>query len=103
MFKLSFYVPTSHLESVKAAVFAAGAGREGDYDHCCWQTLGEGQFRALAGSEPHLGEVGKLSVVAEYKVEMACSDQIIDAAMLALKAAHPYEEPVIDIVKLEGF
>ena len=42
MYKFCFYVPESHLDEVKAAIFAAGAGRVGHYDSCCWQTLGQG-------------------------------------------------------------
>ena len=101
MFKLCFYVPESHLALVKEAVFSAGAGQLGDYDQCCWQTLGEGQFRPLAGSSPHIGELNNLSVVAEYKVELVCEAKIIHAVIEALKAAHPYEEPAFDVVRLE--
>jgi hypothetical protein len=100
-FKLCFYVPESHLAPVKEAVFAAGAGRLGDYDQCCWQTLGEGQFRPLAGSNPHIGELTTLTVVPEYKVELICGAKLIDRVIEALKAAHPYEEPAFDLVKLE--
>ena len=55
MYSLVFYVPETHLEVVKEAVFLAGAGAIGDYDHCCWQAKGQGQFRPLEGSHPHLG------------------------------------------------
>ena len=103
MFKLCFYVPASHLAQVKDAVFAAGAGQIGDYEHCCWQTLGEGQFRPLTGSNPHIGELDELSVVAEYKVELVCDEKIIKQVVKALKAAHPYEEPAFDVVRLEDF
>jgi hypothetical protein len=96
MHKLCFYVPESHLEPVKQAVFDAGAGRGACYDHCCWQVPGQGQFRPLPGSEPHLGETGQLQVVTEYKVEMAVEDEFLDAAIAALLRAHPYEEPAYD-------
>lgn len=36
LFKLCFYVPVENAEQVKAAVFAAGAGRIGNYDCCAW-------------------------------------------------------------------
>ena len=49
MYKLSFFVPPSHVEVVKDAVFAAGGGRIGNYDHCAWQVLGQGQFRPING------------------------------------------------------
>ncbi len=97
MHKLCFYVPASHLEAVKAAVFAAGAGRIGNYDHCCWQVLGEGQFRPLAGSQPHLGTLDQIQRVAEYRVEMVCADALVAAVVSALRAAHPYEEPAFDL------
>jgi hypothetical protein len=100
MYKLCFYVPESHLEQVKSAVFNAGAGRIGDYDSCCWQVLGQGQFRPLPGSKPYLGQHGAIETVPEYRVEMVCSAQFIRAAVAALLAAHPYEEPAWDVVAL---
>ena len=103
MYKLCFYVPEKNLEAVKSAVFAAGAGRIGDYDRCCWQTLGEGQFRPLQGSTPHIGELGRVEQVAEYKVEMVCADAFIAAALIALKTEHPYEEVALDVWRLEEF
>ncbi|GGY64733.1 hypothetical protein GCM10011613_05660 [Cellvibrio zantedeschiae] len=100
MYKLVFFVPESHLESVKAAVFAAGAGAIGNYDQCCWQVAGVGQFRPLAGSTPFIGQVQQLEKVTEYRVEMVCDDSLIKTAVTALRAAHPYEEPAIDVWQL---
>jgi hypothetical protein len=97
MYKLVFFVPESHLEQVKAAVFAAGAGRIGNYDQCCWQIAGVGQFRPLAGSNPFIGQAQQLEQVPEYRVEMVCEDALINAAVAALRSAHPYEEPAIDV------
>jgi len=103
MYKLCFYVPESHLESVKAAAFAAGAGRIGDYDSCCWQIQGQGQFRPLAGSRPFLGTQGQIERVSEYKVEMVCATTCIHAVIAALRLAHPYESPAFDVTRLEDF
>jgi structural hemagglutinin/hemolysin toxin protein RtxA len=100
MYKLGFYVPETHVEQVKLAVFTAGAGRIGDYDSCCWQVLGQGQFRPLIGSKPYLGREGAVEVVAEYRVEMVCEAQVARAAVAALLDAHPYEEPAWDIVAM---
>ena len=102
MYKLSFFVPPSHLESVKEALFNAGAGKIGDYEHCCWQTLGTGQFRGLPSSEPYLGKKGHLEQVEEYKVELVCEDDLIRTVIAALKASHPYEEPAFDVFRLES-
>ncbi len=100
MYKLCFYVPEDQLENVKAAVFAAGAGRIGDYDSCCWQSAGEGQFRPLAGATPFVGEHDTLTRVPEYKVELVCDEAQIRPAIAALKLAHPYEEPAYNVILL---
>ncbi|MBS3804351.1 MAG: YqfO family protein [Oleiphilaceae bacterium] len=102
MFKLCYFVPESHLESTKAALFMAGAGRVGDYDSCAWQCEGQGQFRPLAGSQPFLGQEGALERVDEYKVELVCEGHLIGAALAALKSAHPYEEPAYEVLRLEA-
>lgn len=101
MYKLAFFVPVEDAESVKEAIFATGAGRLGDYEACCFQTPGTGQFRPLAGADPHIGRVGDLEKVDELKVELVCEDSLIHDAVAALKAAHPYEEPAYDVWKLE--
>lgn len=103
MMKLCFYVPVTYLEAVKSAVFAAGAGRIGDYEHCAWQVVGQGQFRPLAGSNPFIGAQDQLETLEEYRVEMVCDDHCIVAVVAALRAAHPYEEPAFDVVRLESF
>lgn len=97
MYKLVFFVPESHLDSVKAAVFNAGAGRIGHYEQCCWQVLGQGQFLPLAGATPFIGAQDQLEVLPEYRVEMVCADELIGAAVSALRRAHPYEEPAFDV------
>ena len=109
MFKLVFFVPESHLEEVKEAVFAAGAGKIGDYDQCCWQIKGQGQFRPLAGANPFIGQMvteadsGVLEKVEEYRVEMVCADSLIKKVVSALRSAHPYEEPAFDVWQLSEF
>ncbi len=102
MVKLCFFVPEVALESVKQAVFDTGAGQIGDYDQCCWQTKGLGQFRPSPGSKPHVGALGVLTTLEEWKVEMVCKETIIDAAVAALKTAHPYETVAYEILKMEA-
>lgn len=101
MYKLSFFVPESHLETVKSALFKAGAGKIGQYDCCCWQVKGLGQFRALEGSNPYVGQQGQIENVAEYKVEMVCESSLIKEVVKVLKQTHPYETPAYEVVKLE--
>src|SRR3546814_694776 len=96
MYKLCFYVPDSHLEAVKKAVFAAGAGRIGAYDSCCWQVLGQGQYRPLEGSQPFIGETRKGENGAEMKVELVVADEVMRDSVKTMKKAHPYEAPACD-------
>ncbi|GAB6389144.1 YqfO family protein [Stutzerimonas marianensis] len=100
MYKLCFYVPESHLDAVKKAVFAAGAGRIGAYDNCCWQVLGHGQFRPLEGSQPFLGQHGHVQTVSEWKIELVVADELIHDCVKALKKAHPYETPAFEVWRL---
>ncbi|WP_440091181.1 NGG1p interacting factor NIF3 [Pseudomonas putida] len=103
MYKLAFFIPASHVEVVKAAVFAAGGGRIGDYEHCAWQTLGQGQFRPLDGSQPFLGQTGQVEVVEEWKVELVVADELVAQVVAALKQSHPYETPAYEVWRLAEF
>lgn len=100
MYQIVFFVPGSHVEEVKSAMFNAGAGRFRNYDCCSWQTAGTGQFRPLENSNAFIGEKGKIERVDEFRVEMLCTEECLDSAIAALKAAHPYEEPAYHSVKI---
>ncbi len=97
MHKLVFFVPESHKESGKQAVFAAGAGRYQSYDSCSWETLGKGQFKPLSGSQPFIGEQDQIETVDEYRVETICADNRVKAVIKALIKAHPYETPAYEV------
>ena len=101
MYLFIFYVPPSHLESVKDALFQAGAGQIGTYSHCAWQVLGQGQFCPQSGSQPFLGQQGQLKSVDEYRVELVCQVPLKAKVTQALLAAHPYETPAFHWVKLD--
>ena len=100
MYKLCVYVPENSVEKVKQSLFEAGAGRVGNYDSCCWQTAGTGQFRPLKNSRPTIGSINKVEYVAEIKIEMVCADDLIKTVIQAMKDKHPYEEPAFDVWKL---
>src|SRR4030042_4639503 len=91
-YTLSFYVPESHCEAVKTALFEKGAGKYKKYDCCSWQVLGHGQYRPLEGSRPYLGEMGTIERIPEYKVEMVCDPAVLVTVLDELKKVHPYEE-----------
>ena len=101
MFQIFVYIPETHLEPVKKAMFNAGAGKLGDYDCCAWQTKGEGQFRPLKNSKPFLGKEGQIEKVSEYRIELLCSETKLKDTIEAMRSAHPYEEPAFGVLPLQ--
>lgn len=97
MFKLCFYVPVDSAESVKNAVFVAGGGEIGDYSHCCFETLGTGQFLPNDKANPTIGHSGQIEKVTELKVELVVEEDKIKAVVNALISSHPYEEPAYQV------
>ncbi|MCF6334950.1 MAG: NGG1p interacting factor NIF3 [Spirochaetales bacterium] len=100
MYLLVVYIPEENLENVKSTIFAAGAGKIGNYSHCSWQVKGEGQFKPGEGSSPFLGETNRLEKVIEYRLELVCPDSYIKKVVQAMLAAHPYETPAYHLVKV---
>lgn len=100
MLKLIYYVPESHLESTKQAIFSAGAGGIGNYEHCAWQVKGIGQFKPVKGADPYIGELGELEQVDEWRVETIVIEENAKAVAKALKASHPYEEPAFEFIQI---
>lgn len=100
MLKLIYYVPDSHLESTKQAIFSAGAGGIGNYEHCAWQVKGIGQFKPVKGANPYIGELGELEQVDEWRVETIVIEANAKAVVKALKASHPYEEPAFEFIQI---
>ena len=93
IFQLVIYVPASHAECVKQSVFDAGAGKLGNYDCCCFESTGTGQFRPLPGSDPFCGSTGKVCKTPEVKLEMICTESVLKPVIAALLTVHPYETP----------
>jgi dinuclear metal center YbgI/SA1388 family protein len=98
--KLVVFVPTEAAEKVATAVFAAGAGRGGNYSRCSFQSKGTGTFFGEAESNPAIGMAGRLEEVEELRWETLVPTGRIDAVIAAMREAHPYEEPAFDLVPL---
>ncbi len=98
--KLVVFVPPEALEAVRDALFAAGAGRIGEYERCSWYTQGTGTFLGGAGTEPAVGERGVEEHVPELRLETVFPEERQDEIVAALRRAHPYEEPAFDIYLL---
>jgi hypothetical protein len=100
--KLVWFVPEEALEATRDAVFAAGAGRIGDYDRCSWYTAGTGTFRGGEGTDPAVGEAGREERTPELRVETVVPADRTEAVIAALLDAHPYEEVAYDLYELAG-
>jgi hypothetical protein len=98
--KIAVFVPASALEDVREALFAAGAGRIGVYERCSWFTPGLGTFLGGAGARPAIGRAGREERVEEYRLETVYPAELEAEIVKALRAAHPYEEPVFDLYDL---
>lgn len=98
--KLVWFVPEDALEVTRDAVFEAGGGRIGDYQRCSWYAAGTGTFFGGEGTTPALGESGREERVAEVRVETVVPEGRIRDVVVALRLAHPYEEPAYDVYPL---
>ncbi|HEV2092086.1 MAG TPA: Nif3-like dinuclear metal center hexameric protein [Rubrobacter sp.] len=100
--KLVVFVPAEDAEAVAEALAGAGAGRIGDYTRCTFRSAGTGTFLPGEGSDPYLGERGRLERVEEVRLETVVPTHLARAAVDAATAAHPYEEVALDVYPVEG-
>ncbi len=102
LIKLVTFVPLSHEEQVRNAIFNAGAGHIGKYDQCSYNLEGKGTFRAGENTNPFCGEPGKMHTEKEIRIETILPVQKKNTVLHALFLAHPYEEPAYDLYPLEN-
>jgi hypothetical protein len=98
--KLVVFVPAEALDAVRSAVFEAGAGRIGDYERCSWYTDGTGTFLGGDAASPAVGRRGREERVPELRLETVFPEERHDDVVVALRRAHPYEEPAFDVYPL---
>lgn len=101
-YKLVVFVPIDCVAEISNAVFAAGAGAIGNYSHCGFNAEGTGTFLPQKGAKPILGKKGKLEKVAEMRFETVVPSDKLDAVIIAMRKAHPYETPAFDVFKIYG-
>lgn len=100
--RLVVYTPRTHVESVRQAMFDAGAGGIGHYDQCSYNTAGYGTFRPLAGSAPTIGRENEQERVEETKIEVIFPAPLERKVLIAMLAAHPYEEVAHHVLTVEN-
>ncbi len=90
--KLTVFVPTVNKDQLLDAMYEAGAGNIGNYDHCSFQVEGKGTFRGNESSKPIIGKQGKDEEVTETRVEVIVPKHRLSAVVSAMTTSHPYEE-----------
>jgi hypothetical protein len=98
--KIEIFIPDAYLEILGEALYQAGAGEIGNYDHCKSITHVEGTWRPLEQANPFVGKVGQVAHANEVKVEVNCARERVPAVLEAIRKVHPYEEPLINILPL---
>ena len=98
--KLEIFIPHKYILQIRDALAKIGVGKIGDYDHCVALYPAQGYYRPLAGATPFEGEIGKINEGSEYKIEINCKRELVNAALKVIRNIHPYEEPLINIFPL---
>lgn len=99
-YKVVVTVPEDEADKLREAIGGAGGGKVGNYTHCSFSVKGTGRFLPVDGAKPAIGQVGQLEEVAEERIEITCDSESVKAVVAAIREAHSYEEPAIDIYEL---
>ncbi len=95
------FVPADAAEKVASAVFAAGAGRIGEYDGCAFAAEGKGWFTPGPDAHPAVGRLSIPERAPELRWETVVPRGRLGAVIEAYVGAHPYEEPAFDVYPVE--
>lgn len=98
--KVVAFVPPGDATRVADAMFAAGAGRIGEYEQCGFSQPGTGTFFGGPETQPAVGRKGRRESVDELRLEVVCPAARVGDVLVAIRAAHSYEEPAIDVYPL---
>lgn len=101
-YKIVVGVPQAQADAVREAMAKAGAGLSAKYSHASFSSKGIGRFKPLQGASPAIGQIGQLEEVIEEQIETFCTEDKLKTVVEAIKKAHSYEEPVIDVYPLEN-
>lgn len=102
LYKLITFIPQEHLRNLQLALYEAGGGHIGDYDHCSYYSSGIGSFRPLDGANPFIGKTGADEEVNEARLEVVFEENNLKKITAALLKSHPYETPAYDIIKIHS-
>ena len=98
--RISTTVPVASADALREALGKAGGGDFGNYSFCSFSVVGTGRFMPNENANPHIGKANVLETVDEEQVAIVCDRTNARQVLAALKKAHPYEEPIIQIIPL---
>lgn len=100
--KLTTYVPKTHAERLRNALYAAGGGQIGNYSNCSFSLEGTGSYKAEPGANPHLGTIGETHYEQEIQIGITYEKAVETKILGALFSNHPYEEVAYETQTLEN-
>ena len=98
--KLVTYIPTSAADDLRQKLFEEGAGSIGNYEQCSFNIEGRGSFKPGEGSDPIIGEHGKLHFEKETQIGVTYPQHLESQILKSLFTNHPYEEVAYEITFL---
>jgi hypothetical protein len=102
LIKIVVTAPLDNADTVREAIGKAGGGKFGNYSFTSFSARGVGRFLPEEGAHPTIGKVGKMEVVEEERIEVTCQKSLLTDIVAAVRQAHSYEEPIIDVYPLEN-
>ncbi len=98
--KIITTIPPEDASKLRQALGKAGAGKIGDYTFCSFTVVGEGRSMPNENADPHIGKANEIAVIKEAQIEVTCNRSDAKRIVAALRAVHPYEEPIVEVVPL---
>ena len=100
MYKIQVYLPEEALEKVRKSIEDHGGGVIGNYRGCMSWWKVRSSWISMDGAHPYNGKVGERTEDDEYILQCRVDEDHLRSVVEAVKKAHPYEEPVVDVVRL---
>jgi dinuclear metal center YbgI/SA1388 family protein len=100
--KMVTYTPHENADKLRNALFDAGAGNIGNYEHCSFNSEGTGTFIGGDDSDPVIGKKGEFTTVSEMRIEVTFEKYKQAAILQALFQNHMYEEVAYEIYELQN-
>lgn len=100
--KIEVFIPEDYVVELANGLNESSFLKDGNYDYVFTTTRVKGHFRPIEGSNPFSGELGVVNECDEVKMEFRIREEDLDEVRKIIEIKHPYEEPVINVIKLIG-